>query len=132
MRRLAVVVTAVVVLAFPAVAVAKTVPYSFVLGKHGRVFTLHLAHTGRIRILLRYSRIRHPKADIIVSPATPTNPDGNVVIDSLDKASCTNAGDAKICLAYISGLPAGRYQVRVGLETKVRVITHLTLSWPAA
>jgi hypothetical protein len=29
------------------------------------------------------------------------------------------------------GEPPGTYHLRMGLETKKRVITHLRLSWPA-
>jgi hypothetical protein len=132
MRRIAAVAAVTLLLAFPAVATAKTVLHTFTLGPTGRVFKLNLAHTGRIQIVLRYSRILHPKADIIVSLATPTDHDGNVVIDSGNKSSCTAAGDSRVCSVYISGEPAGKYQVRVGLETKVSVLTHLRLSWPAA
>jgi hypothetical protein len=131
MRRIAVVVAVTLFLAVPAVAVAKTVTHTFTLGSAGRVFKLHLAHTGRIQVVLRYSRIRHPRADIIVSLASPTDPEGNVIIDSANKASCKPAGDSLVCSAYIAGEPAENYQLRVGLETKTSVLTHLRLSWPA-
>jgi hypothetical protein len=131
MRRIAVLVTVTLALAFPAIAAAKTVSYSFTLGHAGRTFKMHLAHTGRIRILLRYSRLRNPKADIVVALVPPGNPDGNVILDTAGKGSCKAAGDSFVCPVYIGGLPAGTYHVRMGLETKARVITHLTLSWPA-
>ena len=131
MRRIAVLVTVTLALAFPAVAGAKTVSYSFTLGHAGRIFKMHLAHTGRIRFVLRYSRIRNPKADIIVSLVPPGDPDGNVILDTAEKGSCKAAGDSFVCPVYIGGLPAGKYQLRMGLETKAKVITHLTLSWPA-
>jgi hypothetical protein len=131
MRRIAVMAAVTLLLAFPAVAVAKTLEHNFTLGKAGRVFKLKLAHTGRIQIVLRYSRIRHPKADIIVSLASPTDPEGNVVIDSANKSSCQAAGDSRVCSVYISGEPPGKYQVRVGLETASPVAAHLRLSWPA-
>jgi hypothetical protein len=131
MRRIAVLVTVTLALAFPAIAVAKTVNYSFTLGHAGRVFTMHLAHTGRIKFLLRYSRIRNPKADIVVALVPPGDPDGNVILDTAEKGSCKAAGDSFLCPVDITGLPAGKYQLRMGIQTKAKVITHLTLSWPA-
>ena len=131
MRRIAVLVTITLALAFPAIAVAKTVSYSFTLGHAGRTFTMHLAHTGRIKILMRYSRLRNPKADIIVALVPPGDPDGNVILDTADKGSCKAAGDSFVCAQYLPGLAAGKYQIRMGLETKAKVITHLNLSWPA-
>jgi hypothetical protein len=131
MRRIAVLVTITIALAFPAIAVAKTVSYSFTLGHAGRTFTMHLAHTGRIKILMRYSRLRNPKADIIVALVPPGDPDGNVIFDTAEKGACKAAGDSFVCVQDITGLPAGKYQIRMGLETKAKVITHLNLSWPA-
>jgi hypothetical protein len=131
MRRIAVLVAVTLALAFPAIAVAKTVSYSFTLGHAGRTFTMHLAHTGRIKILMRYSRLRNPKADIIVSLVPPGDPDGNVVFDTAEKGSCKAAGDSFVCAQDITGLPAGKYQIRMGVETRAKVITHLNLSWPA-
>jgi hypothetical protein len=131
MRRIAVLVTVTLALAFPAIAVAKTVNYSFILGHQGRTFTIHLAHTGRLEMVLRYSRIRNPRADIVVALAPPGDPDGNVVFDSASRSDCPKKGDSIVCSAYITGLAAGKYQVRVGLETKAKVITHLKLAWPA-
>ena len=131
MGRSAVVVTVILALAFPAVAVARTVSYSFTLGHAGRTFTMHLAHTGRIKMLLRYSRLRNPKADIIASLVPPGNPDGNVILDTAEKGSCKAAGDSFVCPVDITGLAAGKYEIRMGLETKAKVITHLNLSWPA-
>jgi hypothetical protein len=131
MRRIAILATVTLALAFPAVAVAKTVNYSFILGKAGRTFKMRLAHTGRIEMVLRYSRLRNPRADIIVSLVPPGNPDGNVILDTAEKGSCKVAGDSFVCLEYITGLPPGKYHLRMGLETKKRVITHLKLSWPA-
>ena len=54
------------------------------------------------------------------------------LLASAARAQAEDAPKEEAKKTAISGLPAGRYQVRVGLETKVRVITHLTLSWPAA
>jgi hypothetical protein len=107
------------------------VSYSFTMGHAGRTFTMHLAHTGRIKMLLRYSRLRNPKADIIASLVPPGDPDGNVILDTAEKGSCKAAGDSFVCPVDITGLPAGKYEIRMGVETKAKVITHLTLSWPA-
>ncbi len=96
------------------------------------MFKLNLAHTGRIRIVLRYSRIRHPKADIVVAWRRRPIRTGTSSSTAPTSRRAPRAGDSRVCSVYISGLPAGTYQVRVGLETKVRVLTHLTLSWPAA
>jgi hypothetical protein len=131
MRRIAILATITLALAFPAIAVAKTVNYSFILGHVGRTFKMRLAHTGRIEMVLRYSRLRNPRADIIVSLASPTDPEGNVILDTAEKGSCKVAGDSFVCLEYIIGEPPGTYHLRMGLETKKRVITHLRLSWPA-
>jgi hypothetical protein len=54
-----------------------------------------------------------------------------VILDTAEKGSCKVAGDSFVCLEYITGLPPGKYHLRMGLETKQRVITHLKLSWPA-
>jgi hypothetical protein len=131
MRRIAVLVTVTLALAFPAIAVAKTVSYSFTLGHKERTFPMHLAHTGRIKMLLRYSRLRNPKADIVVALVPPGDPDGNVILDTAEKGSCKVAGDSFLCPVDITGLPAGKSAVRMGVETNAKVITHLTLSWPA-
>jgi hypothetical protein len=131
MRRIAVLVTVTVLLAFPAIAVAKTVNYSFTLGHAGRTFKMHFAHTGRLEMVLRYSRLRNPKADIVVALVPPGNPDGNVILDTADKGSCKVACDSFVCSQYIVGLSPGKYRLRMGLETKAKVITHLKLAWPA-
>jgi len=131
MRRIAVLVTVTLALAFPAIAVAKTVNYSFILGHRGRTFTMHFAHTGRLEMVLRYSRIRNPRADIIVALVPPGDPDGNVIMDTAEKGLCHAAGDSRVCPVYITGLAPGKYELRMGLETKARVITHLKLAWPA-
>jgi hypothetical protein len=131
MRRIAVLVTVTVLLAFPAIAVAKTVNYSFTLGHAGRTFKMRFAHTGRLEMVLRYSRLRNPKADIVVALVPPGNPDGNVILDTADKGSCKVAGDSFVCSQYIVGLAPGKYELRLGLETKAKVITHLRLAWPA-
>ena len=131
MRRIAVLVTVTLALAFPAIAVAKTVHYSFILGHKGRVFTMHFAHTGRLEMVLRYSRIRNPKADIVVSLVPPGDPDGNVIMDTAEKGTCLAAGDSFVCPFYATGFGPGKYQLRMGLETKAKVITHLKLAWPA-
>jgi transketolase N-terminal domain/subunit len=133
MRRFAVLAVLVLALAVPAVALAKTTTTAFTLGKGhtGRTFHMTLAHTGRIQVVLRYSRLHNPKADLIMSLHQPGQ-DGNVILDTGSTGQgCKAAGDSYVCSIYISGVAAGKWVIGLGKESHAAVAIHLRLSWPA-
>jgi len=114
MRRFVIAAVAILALAVPTAAYAKTVSHAFTLAKGsstGRVFKLTLAHKGRIQIVLRYSRIHNPKADLLIN--------------------LRQAGDSYVCSIYLPGLAAGNWFVTVAKQTTAAVPVHLRLSWPA-
>jgi hypothetical protein len=135
MRRFVVAAVVFLTLAVPTAAFAKTVTHAFTIGKgpgHGRRFELHLAHKGRIQIVLRYSRIHNPKADLLVNLRQQGDPDGNIILDTGGRGmGCAKAGDSYVCSLYLPGLAAGNWFVTVAKETTAAVPVHLRLSWPA-
>jgi hypothetical protein len=134
MRRFAVLAVLTLALAVPATALAKTQSFAFTLakGNTGRTFKLTLAHTGRIQIVLRYSRLHNPKAHLIMSLRQPGT-DGNVILDTgTSGQGCKAAGDSYVCSIYIAGVAAGKWVVALGKESPAAVPIHLRLSWPAA
>ena len=134
MRRFVIAAVAILALAAPATASAKTATHAFTLGAGPRhSFKLTLAHPGRIQIVLRYSRIRNPKADVVINFRQANDPDGNLILDTGGAgAGCQKGGDNYVCSLYLSGLSAGTYFVTVGKETRADVPVHLRLSWPAS
>jgi hypothetical protein len=136
MRRFVIPAVAILALAVPASAYAKTVTHNFTMNTSNAgtccVFKMHLAHTGRIAVVFRYSRIHNPKAHFIMSLRTPTDPEGNVVLDTGRSGfGCKAAGDFYVCSLYFSGLAAGNYSIAVGKETPAPANVRLRLSWPA-
>ena len=134
MRRFAVLAVLAVALAVPSAALAKTTFSVFTLGKGftGKKFHIRLAHTGRIQIVLRYSRITNPKLDLIMSVRRPGT-DGNVVLDTGGTGQGCNAdGNFYVCSVYLAGQGAGRWVVAMGKESRAKATIHLRLSWPAA
>ena len=135
MRRFVIATVAILALAVPTAAYAKTVSHAFTLAKgpsSGRVFKLDLAHSGRIQIVLRYSRIHNPKADLLINLRQHGDPDGNIILDTGGRGmGCTKAGDSYVCSLYLPGLAAGNWFVTVAKQTTAAVPVHLRLSWPA-
>jgi hypothetical protein len=135
MRRFVIAAVAILALAVPTAAYAKTVSHAFTLAKGsstGRVFKLTLAHKGRIQIVLRYSRIHNPKADLLINLRQAGDPDGNIILDTGNNGmGCTKAGDSYVCSIYLPGLAAGNWFVTVAKQTTAAVPVHLRLSWPA-
>jgi hypothetical protein len=134
MRRFAVAAVAILALAVPTAAYAKTVSHAFTLSKAhtGYSFKLHLAHSGRIQVVVRYSRVLHPKADILVNLRQQGDPDGNIVLDTGQRGmGCAKAGENYVCTLYLSGLAAGNWFVTVAEDKFGTVPVHVRLSWPA-
>jgi len=136
MRRFVIATVAILALAVPAAASAATATHAFTLAKGnsaGKVFKLHLAHSGRIQIVMRYSRIHNPKADVLINLRQQGDPDGNIVLDTGGSGmGCKKAGDSYVCSLYLAGLAAGNWFVTVAKETTAAVPIHLRLSWPAS
>jgi hypothetical protein len=134
MRRFVIAAVAILAVAVPSAAYAATATHSFTLGKAhpGYSFKLNLAHNGRIQVVVRYSKVRHPKADILVNLRQKGDPDGNIVLDTGGSGQgCTTAAGSYICSLYLSGLAKGVWFVTVSEDKFGTVPVHLRLSWPA-
>jgi hypothetical protein len=137
MRRFVIPAVAILALAAPASAYAKTVTHNVTMTRGNDtgccVYPLHLAHAGRIQVVFRYSRVQNPKARFIMSLRTPTDPEGNVVLDTGGVGGgCTAAGDFYVCPLYFSGLAAGNYSIALAKETSAAARVRVRLSWPAS
>ena len=133
MRRLVIAAVAMLAVAVPS-AYAATATHSFTLSKAhpGYSFKLNLAHAGRIQVVVRYSKVRHPKADILVKLRQKGDPDGNIVLDTGGSGpGCATAGDNDVCSLYLSGLAKGVWFMTVSEDKLGTVPVHLRLSWPA-
>jgi hypothetical protein len=134
MRRFVIATVAVLAVAAPSAAYAATATHSFTLSRAhtGYAFKLHLAHKGRIQVVVRYSKVRHPKADILVNLRQQGDPDGNIVLDTGGSGQgCTTAAGNYVCSVYISGLAAGNWFVTIAEDKAGTVPVHARLSWPA-
>jgi hypothetical protein len=132
MRRLTGLVVLIVLLAIPATALAKTVGHSFTLGHGftGRTFTIHLARRGAVTVVLSYSRVTNPHADILVSLRKSTWPEDVLLIDSAS-GGCTHTATTITCRVSDHPLPRGKYFVAVSKETQAAAPVRLRLTWPA-
>jgi hypothetical protein len=134
MRRFVIATVAILAVAVPSAAYAVTATHSFTLSKahRGYSFKLNLAHAGRIQVVVRYSKVRHPKADILVNLRQKGDPDGNIVLDTGGSGQgCTTAGDNYVCSLYLSGLAKGVWFITVSEDKLGTLPVHLSLSWPA-
>jgi hypothetical protein len=133
MRRMIMLAVIAAALALPVAAFAANLDTGFTLptgaGTH-RSFQIHVARTGKVKVVFRFSNVVNPNGHFRVTIRRLSWTTPVVMLDTNNRSRCQGAAGSYYCYAALTENP-GNYIVRVTKLTVKAAPVELKMSWPS-